>query len=584
MRLIKCPECGTDVSGKAKFCPKCGHPIMEISEEVPKLRRWNWGAFWLTWIWAVGNKVWFGLLLIPLFLYISLLLPNIKELMEEGLWWIIFLPAIYMLLWLYIAVHGDKLAWEKTKVRSIAEFKKTQHKWAVAGFIIKPSIIGIFILVGVCAHLHNQYIAKVEQVIVDMRKLEGALTSYYQDNHCYPRNLHEITGQYIGNLPEDPFKPGSSYKYFYDEKNNFPTQWVLVSAYRDGKYQIDRYKLIFDIFGIDRYRFIFNKEVGFYVNDSNIFYWVSAGEITANKILRQAGDIFIAGHKNFKRVQTKEESLDLFEAKIGKIEIALNWDSWDDFIEEAHFSYKRIQKYIDGRLRGGLRNINLLSEKISNESDTLSVVLDLGFGSWYTAQQQYPEYPGLLPPPSILRPRPEPSEEKAISKGVWVKTKGQALLKGENIRIVIDHSNGWKERASSQWDALTKSIDMHIGQILGDLATAGIATKPIVETLIAEDWLPGEERVYMETTNIYGFKQSILEKQPGNKIEVIALIGKSQKEVVIPLLIDYLDGDEFELQITARNALEAITGKDFGTDRNRWMSWWKKQKNERARD
>ncbi len=31
MALIKCPECGADVSDKAVACPKCAHPIVESS-------------------------------------------------------------------------------------------------------------------------------------------------------------------------------------------------------------------------------------------------------------------------------------------------------------------------------------------------------------------------------------------------------------------------------------------------------------------------------------------------------------------------------------------------------------------------
>ena len=27
MALVKCPECGTDVSSEAAACPKCGHPL-----------------------------------------------------------------------------------------------------------------------------------------------------------------------------------------------------------------------------------------------------------------------------------------------------------------------------------------------------------------------------------------------------------------------------------------------------------------------------------------------------------------------------------------------------------------------------
>ena len=36
MALIKCPECGKDVSDKAKACPKCGYPIAEyVNGDIP---------------------------------------------------------------------------------------------------------------------------------------------------------------------------------------------------------------------------------------------------------------------------------------------------------------------------------------------------------------------------------------------------------------------------------------------------------------------------------------------------------------------------------------------------------------------
>lgn len=34
MALVKCPECGNDISDKAKSCPKCGHPMM-VSGQKP---------------------------------------------------------------------------------------------------------------------------------------------------------------------------------------------------------------------------------------------------------------------------------------------------------------------------------------------------------------------------------------------------------------------------------------------------------------------------------------------------------------------------------------------------------------------
>jgi len=34
MALIKCPDCGTEVSDRARTCPKCGYPIDEYAAEL----------------------------------------------------------------------------------------------------------------------------------------------------------------------------------------------------------------------------------------------------------------------------------------------------------------------------------------------------------------------------------------------------------------------------------------------------------------------------------------------------------------------------------------------------------------------
>lgn len=36
MSMIKCPECGKDVSDKATVCPECGYPILENKETLKK--------------------------------------------------------------------------------------------------------------------------------------------------------------------------------------------------------------------------------------------------------------------------------------------------------------------------------------------------------------------------------------------------------------------------------------------------------------------------------------------------------------------------------------------------------------------
>jgi hypothetical protein len=60
MALIKCPECGKEVSTSAKSCPSCGYPVAEKTAEVAaqagtpvksdelllEVRQSWWGYFW----------------------------------------------------------------------------------------------------------------------------------------------------------------------------------------------------------------------------------------------------------------------------------------------------------------------------------------------------------------------------------------------------------------------------------------------------------------------------------------------------------------------------------------------------------
>lgn len=48
MSLVKCPECGNDVSSSATSCPKCGCPLkdskVEYEQQVVKIRCWGRGT------------------------------------------------------------------------------------------------------------------------------------------------------------------------------------------------------------------------------------------------------------------------------------------------------------------------------------------------------------------------------------------------------------------------------------------------------------------------------------------------------------------------------------------------------------
>ena len=39
-----------------------------------EIKGWNWGAFFLNWIWSIGNNVWIGLLALILGIIMSIIL------------------------------------------------------------------------------------------------------------------------------------------------------------------------------------------------------------------------------------------------------------------------------------------------------------------------------------------------------------------------------------------------------------------------------------------------------------------------------------------------------------------------------
>lgn len=75
-----------------------------------EIKGWNWGAFFLNWIWGIGNGVWYGLLS--------------------------FIP-VFNIVWMFIlGAKGNKWAWQNNQWESVAHFKRTQRKWAIAGVAI----------------------------------------------------------------------------------------------------------------------------------------------------------------------------------------------------------------------------------------------------------------------------------------------------------------------------------------------------------------------------------------------------------------------------------------------------------------
>lgn len=98
---------GTNVK-EQKPTPTPSHPTES------ELGKWNWGAFFFSWIWGLGNGIYW-----PLVLIICIFIPYIG--------WI-----GYLIICITLGIKGTKWAWEAKDWDSWNSFKDNQHKWVIA--------------------------------------------------------------------------------------------------------------------------------------------------------------------------------------------------------------------------------------------------------------------------------------------------------------------------------------------------------------------------------------------------------------------------------------------------------------------
>lgn len=85
--------------------------------EIPReLDRWNWGAFFLNWIWGIGNSTWIALLM--------------------------FVPIVGFVMPFVLGARGSRWAWRNRAWRDAEHFRKTQRAWAIAGLAVWLAVIG----------------------------------------------------------------------------------------------------------------------------------------------------------------------------------------------------------------------------------------------------------------------------------------------------------------------------------------------------------------------------------------------------------------------------------------------------------
>ncbi|MBQ8886255.1 MAG: hypothetical protein IJY61_00960 [Candidatus Gastranaerophilales bacterium] len=105
-------------------------PIIKLVSD-----KFNWGAFFLSWVWGLNYGKNITLLMIPAF----------------------FIPPVALLLSIWFGVKGNTWAWQHTRYKGIQEFHKIQKRWAKLGtFVFVASLSAITYL----GYTYMDFIAK----------------------------------------------------------------------------------------------------------------------------------------------------------------------------------------------------------------------------------------------------------------------------------------------------------------------------------------------------------------------------------------------------------------------------------------
>lgn len=81
------------------------------------LEKWNWGAFFCSWLWAVVHKIYW-----PLILLLLNFIPYIGQVSS-------------LCICVYLGLKGSRLAWNSAKYDDFESYKRAQRNWAIGGII-----------------------------------------------------------------------------------------------------------------------------------------------------------------------------------------------------------------------------------------------------------------------------------------------------------------------------------------------------------------------------------------------------------------------------------------------------------------
>ena len=108
-----------------------------LSPLPDEIKKFNWGAFFLTWIWGLGNESY-----LTFFVFLVYGVSYISNAMG------LFLP-LCLAFNIFCGIKGNEWAWRNKNWKDTQAFNQTQERWALGGalFFIIARALGILLVV-----------------------------------------------------------------------------------------------------------------------------------------------------------------------------------------------------------------------------------------------------------------------------------------------------------------------------------------------------------------------------------------------------------------------------------------------------
>jgi type II secretory pathway pseudopilin PulG len=135
-----CAVCGKAATVLAAPAVRLDKPSPRgASGDIPDgVKGWSWGAFFLNWIWAIGNRSWIGLLAL--------------------------VPYVGWLMVFWLGFKGREMAWKNKQWDSLEHFNRVQRKWSQWGVGIMLIALIVGILGAIAAPAYQDYTTREQDV------------------------------------------------------------------------------------------------------------------------------------------------------------------------------------------------------------------------------------------------------------------------------------------------------------------------------------------------------------------------------------------------------------------------------------